>query len=173
MKIWDFEDTNIGQRYPVPRKGGTRLVPENEIQQNFTLVSNPQANRQVEAYCEHTAQSTRIATGETPFYLVYGSEAIIPVEIGAESAKVKLYDQAKNAEQREADMIFLQEKRELAYAKLLRYKKQAEKRYNKKVKPITFQVGDLVFEEVRSLQTCWETGFELGRSFQNHENSQK
>ncbi|KAL0412032.1 UNVERIFIED_CONTAM: hypothetical protein Slati_3792900 [Sesamum latifolium] len=89
--------------------------------------------------------TARNATCETPFCLVYGLEVIIPMKIRAKSARVKVYDQAKNAEQK-VDLMFLPEKRELSYAKILRYKKQVEKMYNKKVKPRTFQVGDLVFK---------------------------
>ncbi|KAL0411780.1 UNVERIFIED_CONTAM: hypothetical protein Slati_3767700 [Sesamum latifolium] len=93
----------------------------------------------------------------------------------AESARVKLYDQVKNAEQREADLIFLPEKRELAYAKILRYKKQAEKMYNKKVKPRTFHVGDLVLKKckasrhVRKLDPNWEGPFKMMKIAKNGE----
>ncbi|KAL0373673.1 UNVERIFIED_CONTAM: hypothetical protein Sradi_3283000 [Sesamum radiatum] len=136
-------------------------------------MSNPQANRQVEVinriilrhlkicleglkgnwveellgvlWAYHT--TARNAMGETPFCLVYGSAAIIPMEIGEESARAKLYDQAKNAEQHEADLMFLSEKRELAYVKILRYKKQTEKMYNKN-KTKNLSSGGLGLEKV-------------------------
>ncbi|KAL2240234.1 UNVERIFIED_CONTAM: Retrovirus-related Pol polyprotein from transposon [Sesamum indicum] len=84
---------------------------ELKIQQNFTAVGNPQANGQAEVTNRTLLQylktrlegvkgawveelpgvlwayrtTPRTATGETPFCLVYGSEAIIPAEIGEET----------------------------------------------------------------------------------------
>ena len=36
--------------------------------------------------------------GETPFRLAYGSEAVIPAEVGHTSYKVENYDESKNDE---------------------------------------------------------------------------
>ena len=40
----------------------------------------------------------RTPTGETPFRLVYGSEAVIPTEVGLTSYRVENYDENKNDE---------------------------------------------------------------------------
>ena len=37
-------------------------------------------------------------TGETPFRLTYGSEVVIPAEVGLTSYRVKNYDENKNDE---------------------------------------------------------------------------
>ena len=42
--------------------------------------------------------TARTPTGETPFRLAYGSEAIIPAEVGITSYRVKSYDEDKNKE---------------------------------------------------------------------------
>ena len=42
--------------------------------------------------------TTRTLTGETPFQLTYGSEAVISVEVGLTSYKVHNHDKNKNDE---------------------------------------------------------------------------
>ena len=42
--------------------------------------------------------TTRMPTGKTPFWLTYGSEAVIPTEIGLTSYKVDNHDERKNNE---------------------------------------------------------------------------
>ncbi|KAL2253359.1 UNVERIFIED_CONTAM: Retrovirus-related Pol polyprotein from transposon opus [Sesamum indicum] len=52
----------------------------------------------------------RTATGETPFCLVYGTEAIIPAEIGEESQRVAMYDPEANQQERSFDLTMIEEK---------------------------------------------------------------
>ena len=40
----------------------------------------------------------RTPTGETPFQLAYGSDAVIPAEVGLTSYRVENYDKDKNEE---------------------------------------------------------------------------
>ncbi|KAL2230406.1 UNVERIFIED_CONTAM: Gag-Pol polyprotein [Sesamum indicum] len=88
----------------------TAWLQELKIQQNFTAVGHPQSNGQTEVTNRTILQhlkarlsskkewsddlpgvlwayrtTPRTSTGETPFSLVYGSEAVIPAEIGEES----------------------------------------------------------------------------------------
>ncbi len=42
--------------------------------------------------------TTRTSTGETPFSLAYGTEAVIPVECGIPSARYKWLDEDTNQE---------------------------------------------------------------------------
>ncbi|KAL0378680.1 UNVERIFIED_CONTAM: hypothetical protein Sradi_3173500 [Sesamum radiatum] len=104
------------------------------------LKGNSQRNYQ--EYCGHIAPPPEM--GETHFCFVYGSEVVTPIEIGIEPARVQMYDQAKNIKQRETDLMFLPERRELSYVKILKYKKQTGKIYNEEVKSRVFQFGDLV-----------------------------
>lgn len=52
------------------------------------------------------------AIGETPFNIVYGSEAILPLEIGMETARIFIYDPKDNvpAQVEELDLV---EKRQM------------------------------------------------------------
>ncbi|KAL2228583.1 UNVERIFIED_CONTAM: hypothetical protein Sindi_1838000 [Sesamum indicum] len=92
----------------------TEWCKEIKIAQHFTAVVNPQANGQIEVTNRTILQhlktrlenkglwvdelpgvlwvyrtTPRTATSETPFCLVYGTEAIIPTEIGEESQRVQ------------------------------------------------------------------------------------
>ncbi|KAL0313115.1 UNVERIFIED_CONTAM: hypothetical protein Sradi_5710800 [Sesamum radiatum] len=84
-----------------------------------------------------------------------------------------MYDQMKNVEQRELDLILLPQERDMAYAKIQKYKRQAEKLYNKKVKTITFQVRDLVFKKYEAskhngkLEPNWEGPFKVVKLAKN------
>lgn len=53
----------------------------------------------------------RTSTGQTPFSLTFGSEAVIPVEIGLPSSRTEQYNQANNQEALRLEMDLLEEKR--------------------------------------------------------------
>ena len=54
------------------------------------------------------------STGYTPFFLVYGAEAVLPADIEFDSPRVTLYTEAEVKEAREDDVDLLEEARELA-----------------------------------------------------------
>ncbi|KAL0386440.1 UNVERIFIED_CONTAM: hypothetical protein Slati_4602200 [Sesamum latifolium] len=113
-------------------KAITAWCTELKIQQNFTAVGNPQANGQTEVTNRTILQhlktklegaksswveelpgvllayrpTPRSSTDETPFCLVYGSEAIIPAEIGEEMQIVTQYDPKENQEARAFDLAW-------------------------------------------------------------------
>ena len=43
--------------------------------------------------------NTRVPIGETPFKLTFGTKAIIPVELGLASFRVKTYEEQKNQQE--------------------------------------------------------------------------
>ena len=53
----------------------------------------------------------RIPTGESPFNLAYGMEAMIPLKIGLPSTRVEQYNEPNNFECRRADLDLLPELR--------------------------------------------------------------
>ncbi|XP_050217420.1 uncharacterized protein LOC126668257 [Mercurialis annua] len=54
----------------------------------------------------------RAGTGNTPFSLTYGCEAMIPVEIGMPTLRVQFFDEAKNEEEQKLCLDLLEERRE-------------------------------------------------------------
>ncbi|KAL2251474.1 UNVERIFIED_CONTAM: hypothetical protein Sindi_2269700 [Sesamum indicum] len=170
----------------------TSWLKEFKIQQNFTSVGHPQSNGQTEVTNTTILQhlKTRInskgswdeelpwvlwayrttprsSTGESPFCLVYGSEAIIPAEIGEETQRIASYDPAANDQARAFDLTMIEEKRDAALAKILHHKSLVMRRYNKKLRPREFQVGDLVLKKVEvskhvgKLDPEWEGPFKV------------
>ncbi|GKV27534.1 hypothetical protein SLEP1_g36698 [Rubroshorea leprosula] len=98
--------------------------------------------------------TSRTATGETPYHLAFGTEAVIPVEIGVPSFRVTHFDEGRNGQLLRENLDLLAEFREEARLRTLVYKQKLANFYNKRVRPRTFKIGDLV------LRKAGLTGFE-------------
>ena len=89
-------------------------------------------------------------TGATPFSLVYGFEAVLPLEVEIPSLQVYLrgliIDEDHRA-MRIQELETLDERRKAAFDHMRAYQKRMSTQYNKKVHPHEFQVGDLVLKE--------------------------
>ncbi|KAK4389700.1 hypothetical protein Sango_2307000, partial [Sesamum angolense] len=109
----------------------------------------------------------RTTTGDTPFCLVYGLEAVIPAEIGEEKTRVAQCNPVENEKARNFDLVTIEQIRDIAYVKILHYKGLMMKSYNNRVKLRNFQVGDLVLKEVdvskhvRKLDPSWEGSYKV------------
>ncbi|KAL2237800.1 UNVERIFIED_CONTAM: hypothetical protein Sindi_0971700 [Sesamum indicum] len=105
--------------------------------------------------------------GETPFCLVYGTEAIILAEIGEESQRIMQYDPEANRDERSFDLTVIEEKREVAYAQILHHKGLMMKSHDRKIRPRQLQVGDLVLKKVEAskhigkLEPPWEGPYKV------------
>ncbi|GFZ03434.1 hypothetical protein Acr_16g0000580 [Actinidia rufa] len=74
--------------------------------------------------------TSRIPTGETPYSMVFGTESVIPVEIGVPSFRtLNFYKESNEAELR-LNLDLLEEKREKAEIRQAAYKCQVAKYYN-------------------------------------------
>ncbi|XP_073133433.1 uncharacterized protein [Henckelia pumila] len=107
----------------------------------------------------------REGTKETPFSLVYDNEAVLPVEIGIESARVMFYDE-DNGERRFTDLDLVEEKSEAAAIRLEAYKSRMTQAYNRRVVQRSFQVGYLVLKKVQEeqrgkLDPKWDVPFKV------------
>ncbi|XP_042441217.1 uncharacterized protein LOC122026545 [Zingiber officinale] len=148
----------------------------NGIQQVFTSVTYPQNNDQVEvtnreiliglrARLDHAGGSwvdelpsvlwalhttPKEATGMTSFHLVYGGEALVPVEVGVEFDRVQHYDE-ENDERRLMELDLVDEVRDKAVVRLMAYWQQMKQSYNQRVIRRSFQVGNLVWKKIKSV----------------------
>ncbi|XP_015935314.1 uncharacterized protein LOC107461347 [Arachis duranensis] len=61
--------------------------------------------------------SIQSATGETPFKLVYGAEALIPVEVSVPTLRTELYDQTNNLQARTVELDLVEEERDISAIK--------------------------------------------------------
>jgi transposase InsO family protein len=84
------------------------------------------------------------ATRFTPFFMVHGSEAVLPTDIDYGSPRVRAYTEEGNQVALEDAIDPLEEARDVALLRSAKYQ-QALRRYHEcNVRPCEFQVGDLV-----------------------------
>ncbi|XP_042425810.1 uncharacterized protein LOC122013626 [Zingiber officinale] len=86
--------------------------------------------------------------GAMPFHLVYGGEAVIPVEVGVESDRIQHYNE-DNAKRRFLELDLVDEARAKAAVRLMAYRQRMKQSYNRRVIPRSFQVGNLVWKKVK------------------------
>nr|KYP53835.1 hypothetical protein KK1_024409 [Cajanus cajan] len=84
-------------------------------------------------------------TQETPYRLTYGTNAMIPVEVCETSHRRQAFNSKQNAQELAADLDIVDELRDVAQIHKKACKICASRRYNTRVKPRSFQVGDLVW----------------------------
>ena len=90
----------------------------------------------------------RMHTSKTPYYLVFGSEAIIPAEVGLTSYSVANHDKGRNEEGICLQLDLLDEVRVTAEQRIMRYQDLMAKHYNTKVRPRCLKIEDLVLRKV-------------------------
>jgi hypothetical protein len=83
------------------------------------------------------------ATGETPFFMVYRAEAVLPPEVTMGSLRVKTYDEATQDQLQSEDIDLVDERRWQAAIKNARYRQRF-------MRSRELQVDDLVLRRVLS-----------------------
>nr|KYP35063.1 Transposon Ty3-I Gag-Pol polyprotein [Cajanus cajan] len=120
-----------------------------------------------------TPQTT---TQETPYKLTYGSDVMIPVEVGEPSHRRLTFDETQNVEQLRLDLDLLDETRECAKIQEEACKLRAARLYNSRLKPRSFREGDLVWRATRDARkdtsvgkfaANWEGPFRISECLQN------
>ena len=94
--------------------------------------------------------SVRTSTGATPFSLVYGMEAVLPIEVEIPSLRVLREADLEESEwvQTRLDQLnLIEEKRLAAICHGQLYQKRMKRAFDKKVRPREFQEGDLVLKK--------------------------
>ncbi|XP_050216005.1 uncharacterized protein LOC126667079 [Mercurialis annua] len=155
------------------------LLHENGIEHHKSSPYRPQANGAVEAanknvkkilakmvetyrdwskklpYALHGYRTTaRTSTGATPYTLVFGMEAVLPVEVELQSLRVVLEAQIPEyewARARYEHLTILDEKRMRAMFNNQMYQRRVVRAFNKKVKINKIKEGDLVLKQSRPI----------------------
>ncbi|GJU23340.1 reverse transcriptase domain-containing protein [Tanacetum coccineum] len=102
-----------------------------------TITGNQDTRRWVEELSHVLwAHRTTIkgSTGDTPFSLVYGTEAVIPAEIGMPTIRTAEVNSATNDDERRIDLDILEERREQAAIREEKVKLQMKGYYDAKVR---------------------------------------
>ncbi|XP_076928238.1 uncharacterized protein LOC143592133 [Bidens hawaiensis] len=84
--------------------------------------------------------------GETPFSLTYGTEAMIPAEIGAPTRRT-LQGERGDEEDLRLNLNLEKERMEEAARREVEYKKKFERYYNARVREVKFKKRNLVLRE--------------------------
>lgn len=120
--------------------------------------------------------SPHSATGESLFNLTYGTDAMLPVEVGGEAVRRQAYDTHQNEESLRSVLDVLSERREMAAVRVEAHKRLIARRYNSKVKPRQFLEGDLVWRRTASARrdaahgnfaANWEGPFKVKENLHN------
>ncbi|XP_021725327.1 uncharacterized protein LOC110692606 [Chenopodium quinoa] len=88
--------------------------------------------------------TTKSSTGETPFFLVYGAEVVLLIEMYEPTLRVMLYDESANWEAMKTALDFLPESRGNAALRHEIYRLRMTREYNRKVSKRPLKIGDLV-----------------------------
>ena len=99
----------------------------------------------------------RRSTGETPFSMTYGAEAVIPLEMGFPTLKTSSFSPNSNNELLERSLDLIEERRESAMVQLAYYQHKLKQGYDAKVKLRPLVLGDLVLRKVlgTAKNTTW------------------
>ena len=92
--------------------------------------------------------TARTPTGETPFRLTYGTEAVIPVEVGVSSTRREAFSEEGNDDKLRLNLDCLDKVRDKASSRMAKFQQKMAEYYNKRVKLRQFDIGDLVLRKV-------------------------
>ncbi|XP_074277485.1 uncharacterized protein LOC141601116 [Silene latifolia] len=90
----------------------------------------------------------KVATGQTPFSLVFGAEAVIPSEVRVPTHIYGCITEYRNEVEMASNLDTIDELRTNAQMKMASYRQTVARSYNRNVKVRTLQVGDLVLRKV-------------------------
>ena len=90
----------------------------------------------------------RTPTGETPFRLTYGTEAVILVEVGVANTRRITFNEEGNDDKLQLYLDCLDEVRDKASSRMAEYHRKMAEYYNKRVKLRQLDIGDLVLRKV-------------------------
>uniref|UniRef100_A0A2N9HA60 RNA-directed DNA polymerase n=1 Tax=Fagus sylvatica TaxID=28930 RepID=A0A2N9HA60_FAGSY len=166
----------VGLGYPEPLyrttdDSSTTRLSENSVKKlgihnHYSSPGHPQANGQELPNILWAYRTTaRTPTGETPFRLTYGTEAVIPVEVGLTTWRTNNYDEESNDAQLRSNLDLVDEIRDQAEARTRVYQQRMARYYDRRVKHREFKVGDLVLRKV-TLATKDPTQGKLGPTWE-------
>jgi hypothetical protein len=108
-------------------------------------------------------------TGQSPYFLVYGSEAILPADVMWDSPVVEHYDEGISEDIRRVGIDGLEEARCAALVQSARYLEGIRRYHDHNVKERSFNVGDLVLRRIQNteglhkLSSPWEGPFTVAK----------
>jgi hypothetical protein len=105
------------------------------------------------------------ATGFSPFFLVYGSEVVLPTDVAFGAPRIQFYEEGEAEQTRRIDLDTLKEQRLTAIMRQARHDQQLRRYHDRNVRETSFNVCDLVLRHIQNtdgmhkLSTPWEGPF--------------
>ena len=103
----------------------------------------------------------------TPFFMVYGAEAVLPCDIIHDSPRVRMYEEKEAELDRQDNLDTLEEERDVAKACSAFYQQQARRYQSREVRAKTYNVGELVLrlpeKKKDKLKPKWEGPFVIDK----------
>jgi hypothetical protein len=103
--------------------------------------------------------------GFLPFFLVYGSEAVLPTDVAFGAPRMQFYEEGEVEQTRRIDHDSLEVQRLAAVMRQARHDQQLSRYLDRNVKETSFNVGDLVLRRIQKtdsmhkLSAPWEEPF--------------
>jgi hypothetical protein len=88
--------------------------------------------------------------GYSLFFLVYGSEAVLPTDVAFGTPRIQRYEEGAIEETRKVDLDSIEEHRVAVLMRHTRYEQQLRRYHNHNVQERSFNVGDLVLRRIQS-----------------------
>lgn len=88
--------------------------------------------------------------GHTPYSLVYGSEAVLSVEVGIPSLRITFYDGPSNDQIKPIALDLLPEIRGDALLRSITQKQRIARYFNRRVRQKPISVGDFVLRKIEA-----------------------
>jgi hypothetical protein len=99
----------------------------------------------------------------TPFFLVYGAEAVLPADVYFEAPRVAAYTEKNSIHALQDAVDLLDEARDIALARTAVYQQAIQNYHSRRVRNRSFGVGDMVLrlkqERALKLESPWEGPF--------------
>ena len=87
-------------------------------------------------------------TGESPYSLTFGTEAVLPSEVAIPTPRTADYGEEASGEGLRSNLDLLEERRADAHQKALSYKRAVARVYNRSVRPRSIKLEDLVLRKI-------------------------
>jgi hypothetical protein len=103
--------------------------------------------------------------GFSPFFLVYGSEAVLPTDVAFRAPRIQFYKEGEAEQTHRIDPDSLEEQTLTAVMRQARHNQQLRCYHDHNVKETSFNVGDLVLwriqktDDMHKLSSPWEGPF--------------
>jgi hypothetical protein len=105
------------------------------------------------------------ATGFSPFFLVYGSKVVLPIDVAFGAPRIQFYKEGEAKQTHRVDLDSLEEQRLAAVMRQALHDQQLRRYHDRNVKETSFNVGDLVLrciqktDGMHKLSSPWEGPF--------------